>query len=92
MVYQGVSVALPPEITEQEAILYLDQQYGGLKQELGEIAHIEIRLDGDEVSLKGFSKDPIRRIRRITGYLSEETNFNHAKQCELHDRVVHAHM
>jgi ribonucleoside-triphosphate reductase len=31
----------------------------------------------------------IRRIRRITGYLSTIDRFNDAKQAELHDRAVH---
>lgn len=31
----------------------------------------------------------IRRIRRITGYLSTEDRFNEAKKSELHDRVKH---
>lgn len=31
-----------------------------------------------------------RRVRRITGYLSDESSFNNAKQAELHDRVSHA--
>jgi ribonucleoside-triphosphate reductase len=32
----------------------------------------------------------IRRIRRITGYLSTEDRFNDAKRAELHSRVKHA--
>lgn len=31
----------------------------------------------------------IRRIRRITGYLSTIDRFNDAKQAELHDRAIH---
>jgi ribonucleoside-triphosphate reductase len=31
----------------------------------------------------------IRRIRRITGYLSTVDRFNDAKQAELRDRVKH---
>jgi ribonucleoside-triphosphate reductase len=31
----------------------------------------------------------VRRIRRITGYLSTEERFNSAKQAELHDRKPH---
>lgn len=31
----------------------------------------------------------ISRIRRITGYLSEEDNFNYAKKCEKNHRVKH---
>lgn len=33
--------------------------------------------------------DQIRRIRRITGYLSTEDRFNDAKKAELHSRVKH---
>jgi ribonucleoside-triphosphate reductase len=33
----------------------------------------------------------VRRIRRITGYLSTEERFNSAKQAELHDRKPHLH-
>lgn len=31
-----------------------------------------------------------QRIRRITGYLSEEKNFNDGKRAELKDRVKHS--
>lgn len=34
-------------------------------------------------------KEHIRRVRRITGYLSTLERFNDAKQAELHDRVTH---
>jgi ribonucleoside-triphosphate reductase len=33
----------------------------------------------------------IRRIRRITGYLSTEDRFNDAKKAELHNRVKHSY-
>lgn len=33
--------------------------------------------------------DDIRRIRRITGYLSTIDRFNDAKKAELKDRAVH---
>ena len=33
----------------------------------------------------------VRRIRRITGYLSTEERFNSAKQAELRDRKPHLH-
>jgi ribonucleoside-triphosphate reductase len=31
----------------------------------------------------------IKRVRRITGYLSTVERFNDAKKCELRDRVTH---
>lgn len=37
----------------------------------------------------GCGGSQVRRIRRITGYLSTEERFNSAKQAELHDRKTH---
>lgn len=48
-----------------------------------------ITIDGEEVTIKSFEKSPIKRIRRITGYLSEVSNFNDAKRAELADRSIH---
>lgn len=45
-------------------------------------------IDTDECPSCG-STD-IRRIRRITGYLSTEDRFNEAKKAELHSRVKHS--
>jgi anaerobic ribonucleoside-triphosphate reductase len=56
----------------------------------------------DECRICGFSglidadcpvcgSQDIRRIRRITGYLSTVDRFNSAKQAELHDRQPHIH-
>ena len=35
------------------------------------------------------AKGEIKRLRRITGYMSEMHSFNPAKQAELADRVAH---
>jgi ribonucleoside-triphosphate reductase len=43
-------------------------------------------IDNDCVSC---GSGDIRRIRRITGYLSTIDRFNDAKQAELADRVKH---
>jgi ribonucleoside-triphosphate reductase (formate) len=42
-----------------------------------------------ENECKVCGSEDIRRIRRITGYLSTIDRFNDAKQAELHDRAVH---
>ena len=92
MIYRGVLVTLQLGITEAEAAVYLDQEFDSLEQELGELALIDIFDSpdvGDHVILKGHSKSQIRRIRRITGYLAEDKQFNAAKQAELADRMVH---
>lgn len=55
-----------------------------------EIGHLSLRaLEGNQVEIKVTSKSPIKRVRRITGYLSNIENFNSAKQAECQDRYVH---
>ena len=77
-----VKLVFPPEISLQEAKAYLA---GVSKTNLVEL---ELALDGDYVVIKP-RYNTISRIRRITGYLSEVNNFNHAKKSEEHDRVKH---
>lgn len=72
---------------EIEAIVAEEQmRYAVSGKSLGEI---ELTLESDEIVIKSYESVPIRRIRRITGYLSEEHNFNAAKQAELRNRFSH---
>ena len=50
---------------------------------------IELSIEQDEVVVKATEKSPIRRVRRITGYLSTIERFNDPKQAELNHRVTH---
>lgn len=77
-----VKVIFPPEISLQEAKFYL----AGISKT--NLVELELALDGDYVVIKP-KYNTISRIRRITGYLSEVNNFNHAKKSEEHDRVKH---
>lgn len=77
-----VKVIFPPEISLQEAKSYL----AGISKT--NLVELELALDGDYVVIKP-RYNTISRIRRITGYLSEVNNFNHAKKSEEHDRVKH---
>jgi len=54
-----------------------------------EIAKIELNLEGHEIAITITHKSPIKRVRRITGYLSNIESFNDAKQAECRDRVSH---
>ena len=40
-------------------------------------------------STEAAKKGQIKRVRRITGYLSNVENFNDAKKAECRDRLVH---
>lgn len=51
---------------------------------------VEVWRDEDGgVSYQVIGRSPIDRIRRITGYLSKDTNFNDAKLAELRNRKKH---
>lgn len=55
-----------------------------------ELHTMEISLTPEgELEIKATEKSPIRRIRRITGYLSTEDRFGDAKKQELLDRRDH---
>lgn len=56
------------------------------------IAKIVLTDCGDEIEVKTYEESPIRRIRRITGYLAETDRWNAPKLAELRDRVVHTNL
>lgn len=90
MQIQGVNIvadaALSSQEIEQLAVTEI-QEWTKMGKDL---ASIQMTLEGDEVVLQASEKSPIRRVRRITGYLSNIENFNDAKRAECHDRYVHA--
>ena len=89
MLVDNIVVECPTEMSEEEAAAYV-QQERKLWEEKGKVlGKVNIKVDGEEVVLKSYQKSPIRRIRRITGYLSEVSNFNQAKRAELSERVAH---
>ncbi|MEW6697787.1 MAG: anaerobic ribonucleoside-triphosphate reductase [Bacillota bacterium] len=62
-------------------------RYAARGKELGEIEIVEI--SPEELEVRSKAKTAIKRVRRITGYLSTVDRFNDAKQAELVDRMVH---
>ncbi|MEG6615292.1 anaerobic ribonucleoside-triphosphate reductase [Peptococcaceae bacterium 1198_IL3148] len=46
-------------------------------------------ISAEELEVKVVTSPPIKRVRRITGYLAETDRFNSAKHQELKDRVTH---
>lgn len=61
-------------------------------QSLGkQLAKVEItEINPEELEVKSWEKSPVRRVRRITGYLSTADRFNEAKLVELNNRVIHS--
>lgn len=89
MIVEGVRVEYPFEMAQEEAIKYAEEEIVLWRHKGKELDRVEIEADGSYVIVRGKEKSPIRRIRRITGYLSEVHNFNDAKQAELSARTVH---
>ena len=77
------------ELSEKEKQAYID--YVQKKNPNTEIEWINIIVDDEYVNLKyKVNPVPFNRIRRITGYLTGNTNtWNDAKKDELKDRVLH---
>ena len=85
-----VLFSYPDEMNPKEAAAYLAEEKQLWRDKGKELGKMVLSLEGDEVIINSFEKSPIKRIRRITGYLSESSNFNSAKQAELDARVVHS--
>ena len=58
-------------------------------KEVGEVRISKDKENDAKIVVASLPKSPIKRVRRITGYLSDENNFNDAKRAELKDRVQH---
>jgi hypothetical protein len=89
MIYQGISILADENLFQKEIELLVDHEISEWEKQGKKIAKIELLIDGDEVIIKADEKSNIRRVRRITGYLSNIENFNDAKRAECLDRVVH---
>lgn len=82
----GVNVVCPDDMEQGEVEVYAK---GEIKASARKLAKIEVKLVGEEVEVKSYERSPIRRVRRITGYLSDASNFNDSKRAELRDRQSH---
>lgn len=71
-------------LTEKETEEIMLQEMEHWQKQGKEVCRIEIHL-----IVKSYPKQEIRRVRRITGYLSDVKNFNDAKKAEMSERVSH---
>jgi len=86
IVVDAVRVTYTDDITEQEAKIYATDEIMEWAKKDKLVDAIMIKGFKDYVTIEAHEKSPIRRIRRITGYLSETSNCNAAKLAELKDR------
>jgi len=87
---QNVTISFPESMARSEAEHYAREEILHWQNKNKKLGRVEMEMEGDDVVIKAFEKSPIRRIRRITGYLSEIVNFNDAKVEELQDRFKHS--
>lgn len=90
MTINGIHIAADPSFTSDEIAMLVAEEQAIWGEQNKAIAYMEIARDGEEVVISAAEKSPIRRVRRITGYLSNIDNFNDAKKQECEKRVVHA--
>ncbi|MBP2652615.1 MAG: anaerobic ribonucleoside triphosphate reductase [Firmicutes bacterium] len=85
--YEGVFVYYQDEIERDEALEYAKDEIKDWEEKGKRLESVSLSLDNEDVVITAREWSHIRRIRRITGYLSEVTNFNDAKRAELSDRT-----
>lgn len=89
MIIEDVKVVAEAGITEEEIRAIVDEELKLWKRKGKELAEVRLTIEGEEIVVKAVERSPIKRVRRITGYLSTEDRFNAAKQAELSDRRAH---
>ena len=89
MVVNGIQVIADPRLSREEINQYITEEKQLWDSRNKQLGQIELSIEQDEVVVKATEKSPIRRVRRITGYLSTIERFNDPKQAELNHRVTH---
>lgn len=85
----NVVVEYDPILALEEITTIVEEEINLWKEQRKDLGRVQLTLDGENVVVKAVEKSPIRRVRRITGYLSNMENFNDAKQDELAQRYKH---
>mgnify|MGYP003587412960 CR=1 FL=1 len=89
VIVNQVVVQYDPLLSIDEVNILVEDEIKRWKEMNKELARVDLTLDGDCVVISAVEKSPIRRLRRITGYISNLDNFNDAKQDELRQRFKH---
>lgn len=89
MIVNGVKVTADPSLTNEEIHAAVQDEIR-LWQERGKtLGAVELSAEENSIVIRASEKSPIRRVRRITGYLSTIEQFNDAKKAECADREIH---
>lgn len=89
IVQNECTILFPDSMSEKEALVYTESEKSIWAAKGKKLGLVEIKIEGEEVTIKTSERSPIKRLRRITGYLSNINNFNDSKASELKDRHTH---
>ena len=89
MTVDGIKVLYCGDLTSDEVEELAREEISEYNKEGVELAKIMLTPTEKEVIVETIPKSPIRRIRRITGYLTPIDNMNNAKRAEVGDRKPH---
>ena len=76
IIVDGIKITADEGITSDEIEDIVQHEKNLWRADGKQIATIELKLDG---VLAAIEKSPVKRVRRITGYLSNIESFNDAK-------------
>lgn len=89
MIIENVKIIAEEGITEEEIQSILAEEKQLWNSRGKNLGKLELTISGDEIVVKSIERSSIKRVRRITGYLSTEEKFNDAKHAELKARIPH---
>lgn len=86
----GIPVTVLGAVSLAEANVLVSKEVALNDPQERKITYIEItEVSSEEVDIKVTTEGAVKKLRRITGYLSDINNFNDPKRAELADRLVH---
>ena len=86
----GIPVTVLGAVFLAEANVLVSKEVALNDPQERKITYIEItEVSSEEVDIKVTTEGAVKKLRRITGYLSDINNFNDPKRAELADRLVH---
>jgi len=89
MVVNGIQVTAAPELTNEEINSVVVEEQRLWTEQNKKLGSVTLSLENNEIVVKTTEKSDIKRVRRITGYLSSLDNFNDAKREECSKRHCH---
>ena len=86
----GIPVTVLGAVSLAEANVLVSKEVALNDPQERKITYIEItEVSSEEVDIEVTTEGAVKKLRRITGYLSDINNFNDPKRAELADRLVH---